>query len=106
MAIDAVVSLGVVISGIVILYSGWMLIDPIISVVIAIVIIVSTWGLFRESLRLTADAVPEGIDHDSVRKAITSVSGVTGVTSYTYLGNKHYCQLSDSACGHLTANKT
>ena len=78
MAIDAVVSLGVVISGIVILYSGWVLIDPIISVVIAIVIIVSTWGLFSESLRLTADAVPEGIDHDSVRKAITSVSGVTG----------------------------
>jgi cobalt-zinc-cadmium efflux system protein len=79
MAIDAVVSLGVVISGIVILYSGWILIDPIISMVIAIVIIVSTWGLFRESLRLTADAVPEGINHEEVRRAITSVKGVTDV---------------------------
>jgi cobalt-zinc-cadmium efflux system protein len=79
MAIDAVVSLGVVISGIIILSTGWILIDPLISMVIAVVIIASTWGLFRESLRLTTDAVPEGIDNDSVRTAIANVHGVKDV---------------------------
>jgi cobalt-zinc-cadmium efflux system protein len=77
--IDAVVSLGVVVSGIIILSTGWILIDPLISMVIAVVIIASTWGLFRESLRLTTDAVPEGIDNDSVRTAIANVHGVKDV---------------------------
>jgi len=79
MAIDAIVSLGVVISGLVIYYTGWILIDPMISLVIAGVIILSTWGLFKESLRLTTDAVPEGIDPDEVKRAILSVHGVKSV---------------------------
>ncbi|MBE0674505.1 MAG: cation transporter [Bacteroidales bacterium] len=79
LAIDAVVSLGVVISGLVIFYTGWLVIDPMISMVIAAVIIVSTWSLFRESLRLTTDAVPEGINHDEVLKSISSVKGVKDV---------------------------
>ncbi len=79
MAIDAIVSLGVVISGLVIYFTGWILIDPMISLVIAGVIILSTWGLFKESLRLTTDAVPEGIDPDEVKRAILSVRGIKSV---------------------------
>ncbi|MFO7574252.1 MAG: cation diffusion facilitator family transporter [Bacteroidales bacterium] len=79
LVIDAVVSLGVVISGIVIHFTGWLVIDPVISIVIAVIIIVSTWNLFRESLRLTADAVPAGIRHDEVVDTIRSVEGVEEV---------------------------
>lgn len=79
LAIDAVVSLGVVISGLIIHFTGWLVIDPVISVVIAGIIIVSTWNLFRESLRLTNDAVPAGIRHDEVVEAIRSVEGVEEV---------------------------
>lgn len=79
LAIDAIVSLGVVISGIIIYFTGWLTIDPIISIIIAVVIIFSTWNLFRESLRLTTDAVPEGISHDEVIASITSIDGVKEV---------------------------
>ena len=79
LAIDAVVSLGVVISGLVIHFTGWLVIDPVISVVIAAIIIISTWNLFRESLRLTADAVPQGINTDNVIQDMKSVKGVSEV---------------------------
>lgn len=79
LAVDALVSLGVVISGVIIYFTGWVVIDPLISIAIAAVIIISTWSLFRESLRLTADAVPEGISHDAVIKAIRAVPGVVEV---------------------------
>jgi len=79
LAIDALVSLGVVISGLLIWFTGWLVIDPLISMAIAVIIIASTWSLFRESLRLTADAVPRGISHDAVLKAILSVPRVTDV---------------------------
>jgi cobalt-zinc-cadmium efflux system protein len=79
LAIDAVVSLGVVISGLIIHFTGWLVVDPVISIVIAGVIIASTWNLFRESLRLTTDAVPAGIRHDEVVNTIRSVEGVKEV---------------------------
>jgi len=79
LALDALVSLGVVISGIIIYFTGWLVIDPLISIAIAAVIIISTWSLFRESLRLTADAVPVGISHDAVVRAIREVPGVVEV---------------------------
>ena len=62
MAADALVSVGVVASGIIIMYTGWSIIDPIIGLGIAVIIIVSTWGLLHDSLRLSLDGVPVGID--------------------------------------------
>lgn len=79
MAADALVSIGVVVSGIVIAHTGWYIIDPIVGLVIAIVIIVSTWGLLRDSLRLSLDGVPAGTDIGKVEKAIYSVEGVKAV---------------------------
>ena len=79
MAADALVSVGVVVSGIVIAHTGWYIIDPIIGLLIAIVIIVSTWGLLRDSIRLSLDGVPAGTDIDKVEKTIHSVEGVEGV---------------------------
>ena len=62
MAADALVSVGVVVSGLVIARTGWYVIDPIIGLLIALIIIYSTWGLLRDSLRLSLDGVPMGTD--------------------------------------------
>ena len=62
MAMDTLVSVGVVISGIIIMLTGFVLIDTFISLVIALLILASTWKLLKESLFLSLDAVPEGIE--------------------------------------------
>ena len=79
MAADTLVSIGVVISGIVIKHTGWFIIDPIISILIAIVILVSTWELLRDSMRLALDGVPEGIEVDEVAQIMSAVDHVTDV---------------------------
>lgn len=76
MAADALVSVGVVISGIVIQHTGWYVIDPLIGIVIAVIIVYSTWGLLRDSLRLSLDGVPRGTDYNQVGQIITSTQGV------------------------------
>lgn len=79
MLADTLVSVGVVVSGIVIKYTGWTVVDPIIGLAIAVVILVSTWELLSESLRMSTDAVPEGFDVDDITKQIESQEGVLGV---------------------------
>lgn len=79
MAADALVSIGVVISGIVIVHTGWYMIDPIIGLVIAAVIIYSTWSLLHDSIRLSLDGVPVNINRDEIEKLIRSVKGVKDV---------------------------
>lgn len=66
--VDALVSVGVVISGTIMYYTNWNIIDPIISFVIAIVILFSTWSLLKESLKLTLDGVPSNMDIDKIKK--------------------------------------
>ncbi len=79
MLADTLVSAGVVVSGIVITYTGWTIIDPIMGLVIAGVILVSTWELLSESLRMSVDAVPEGIDVDEVVEQMMKQEGVMDV---------------------------
>ena len=67
MAADAGVSVGVVIAGAIIIATGWALLDPIVSLVIVAIILFGTWRLFRDSLNLALDAVPEGIDLNAVK---------------------------------------
>lgn len=76
MASDTLVSLGVVIAGIIISFTGFVLIDPIISLVIAAIILVSTWQMLRESLYLSIDGVPEEIDVDKLKKDIEELNHV------------------------------
>jgi len=76
---DALVSLGAVVAGLVIMGTGWYWIDPVVSLLIIIVIVYSTWGLLRSSLRLSLDAVPPGIDMEEVRKAALQVPGVKDI---------------------------
>ena len=76
MAADALVSVGVVASGIIITYTEWSIIDPIIGLGIAVIIIVSTWGLLHDSLRLSLDGVPVGIDAQKIQQIIMEQPGV------------------------------
>jgi len=79
MAADALVSLGVVISGFVILYTGWFIVDTIISLIIVLVIFFSTWQLFKDSINLSLDGVPKDIDIDEIIEDIKSISNVNDV---------------------------
>ncbi len=76
---DALVSVGVLVSGIVIRYTGWYVIDPVIGIAVALVILVSTWNLLRDSLRLSLDGVPSGMDAETVRREMTGIPGVSDV---------------------------
>jgi cobalt-zinc-cadmium efflux system protein len=77
MAADALVSLGVVIAGALYLWQGWVWLDPVMSLVIALVIVLGTWGLFRQSLHLLFDGVPAEIELAAVGKELLGLPGVT-----------------------------
>lgn len=79
MVADTLVSAGVVVSGIAISLTGWNVIDPIVSLIIAAVILVSTWHLLSESLKLSLDGTPEGIDIDSIVATMSACEGVKDV---------------------------
>ncbi len=79
MAADAAIALGVVIAGFAILSTGWFWIDPLVSLVIAVLVIVGTWGLLRDSVALALDAVPPGIDIEKIRHHLASTAGVSEV---------------------------
>jgi cobalt-zinc-cadmium efflux system protein len=79
MASDAGVSIGVVLAGIGIMTTGWSWIDPLVSLVIAAIILVSTWGLLTESMNLALQAVPAGIDTQMVSDYLSRLPGVTAV---------------------------
>jgi len=77
--IDALVSLGVVGAGIIISYTQWLWVDPLISVIIMIIIVTSTWNLLKVSFQLTIDAVPAEIQMDKIRSTALQIPGVTGI---------------------------
>lgn len=76
MIADGLVSVAVVIGGIVIFYTGWLLIDPILSLLIIAVIAFSAWGLIKDSFNLSVDGVPTNIDVASVRDYLLSLPDV------------------------------
>ena len=76
---DAGVSLGVAISGAIVLATGWLWLDPTVSLVIAAVIVAGTWRLLRRSLAMALHAVPHGIDPAAVRAQLAAMPGVAAV---------------------------
>jgi cobalt-zinc-cadmium efflux system protein len=79
MAADAGVSLGVVVAGMIITVTGWLLVDPITSLLIAAVIFVGTWSLLRDSMNLAIDSVPEGIDIAGIKSYLTNIESVSQI---------------------------
>lgn len=79
MLADTLVSVGVVLSGVLILWTGWNIVDPLIGLVIAVVILFSTWGVLKESVRLAMDGVPEGIQVDVIREHLQEDPNVKAI---------------------------
>ena len=79
MAADAAISLGVVLAASAMLYTGWLWLDPLVSILIAIVIAIGTWSLLRESVNLALDAVPGHIQPGKVQAYLESLPGITEV---------------------------
>jgi len=79
LAADALVSLGVVISGAIIMIFGFYWVDSIVSLVVAAVIFASTWSLLRQTLRISLDGVPYNVNSVEMAKEIESVEGVKSV---------------------------
>ena len=77
MAADAGVSLGVVIAGMAIMITGWLWLDPAISIFIVMIVLMGTWGLLRNAINLSIDAVPEGIDISEIKDYLTSLKNVS-----------------------------
>lgn len=79
LAADAAVSVGVVLTGALLLFTDWRWLDPAVSLVIALVILIGTWSLLREALDLALDAAPRHIDIDAVRSFLAARPGVLEV---------------------------
>ncbi|MFN5250690.1 MAG: cation diffusion facilitator family transporter [Bacteroidota bacterium] len=79
MAADALVSLAVVLGGVLLHYTGYVWIDPALSILICAVILYGTWGLLKSSLRLSLDGVPEGVNMQEIHDAAMVIPGVRDI---------------------------
>jgi cobalt-zinc-cadmium efflux system protein len=79
MLADAGVSFGVLIGGIVIMMTGLLWLDPIISIIIVIIIFIGSWGLLKESINLSIDAVPEQIDISGIKNYLINIKNVSKI---------------------------
>jgi cobalt-zinc-cadmium efflux system protein len=76
---DLLGSVGVLCAALVVVLTGWTLIDPLLSLAIAVLIVWSAWGVLRDSSAILMEETPTGIDADAVARAIVDVPGVTSV---------------------------
>ena len=76
LAADALVSLGLVVGGLIIFFTHWYWIDPLLSIIICLVIIASTWSLLKNSLRLSLDGVPNTVDIKIIKETVLKETGV------------------------------
>ena len=78
MLMDTLVSVGVVISGIIISYTDWIWIDPVIGIILALIIMVSTYNLLKERLLMTLDAVPSSVERDMISEKLDKADCLSG----------------------------
>ncbi len=79
MAADAGVSVGVVLSGVLIALTGWLWLDPVVSLLIAAVILIGTWGLLKESINYAIDTVPKSIDLPQIKLYLLDIAEVEAI---------------------------
>ena len=79
MMADAAVSLGVVVAGVLIWLTGWSIVDAIVSLLIVAMIMISTWGLLKDSVNLALDAAPAHLEPAEIREAFVALDGVSAV---------------------------
>lgn len=83
---DALILVGVVISAMIIAYTGWQWVDPVVGLAIVLIVLWGTWGLLRDSLHLILDGIPHYIDHLGVKAYLQSIPGVTAVHDFHIWG--------------------
>ncbi len=83
---DALILVGVVVSAILIYYTGWQWIDPVVGLFIVAIVLWGTWGLLRDSLHLILDGIPHYIDHTGVKEYLRHIPGVTAVHDFHIWG--------------------
>jgi cobalt-zinc-cadmium efflux system protein len=76
---DAAIALGVVFAGLAMRATGWLWLDPLVSIAISLLIVAGTLGLLREAMDLAMDAVPRSIDPEAVENYLAALPGVTAV---------------------------
>lgn len=79
LAADAAISLGVLVSGLIVMFTGWLRVDPLVSIGIVIMIVAGTWSLLKESLRMMMAAVPANVDAGKVEQFLRARPGVSDV---------------------------
>jgi cobalt-zinc-cadmium efflux system protein len=79
MLADAAVTAGVILAALLVGWTGWLWLDPLTGLAIALVILAGTWGLLRDAVNLALDAVPENVDRDAVEAFLAAQPGVVGV---------------------------
>jgi len=79
MLTDAAISFGVLVSGLAILLTGWLWLDPLVSLAISVIIVWGTWGLLRDAMNLALNAVPAGINVNNVRAYLEGLPGVESI---------------------------
>jgi cobalt-zinc-cadmium efflux system protein len=103
LASDAVITFGVVLAGVVMLYTGWTWLDPLISLIISALIIYGTWGLLRDSVNLALDAVPERIDINAVKEYLANLPTCADVHDLHVWGMS---TTETALTAHVVMNKT
>jgi cobalt-zinc-cadmium efflux system protein len=76
---DVLGSVGVIVAAVIILLTGWTVVDPLLSIAIAVLIVASAWSILRDSTAILMEETPSGIDASAVARAIVDVPGVTSV---------------------------
>lgn len=76
---DALISLGVVVSAIIMYFTDWFWIDPLVGLLIALIILKGTWSLFMDSFRLLIDGVPKNISWNTISDFLLTIPGVQGI---------------------------
>jgi cobalt-zinc-cadmium efflux system protein len=99
---DAIVSAGLVIGGIVIFYTHLYWIDPVLSLVVAFIILFSTWQLLRDSLRLSLDGVPEGIE---IKKIKETIDGIKDVKDFHHIHIWAISTTENALTAHLVVDR-
>ncbi len=79
MMTDAIISLGVVLGGMVVFFTGWALVDPLVAIGVSLVVALATYGLLKSSFRLTLDGVPASVDRNAIKAWLEKQTGVEAV---------------------------
>lgn len=119
LAYDALISVGVVLAGVIILFTNWLWLDPLAGIIIVLVILLGTSGLLRDSVNLILGAVPRGVNQQGVRNYLSQLPGVVAIhdlhiwglstrenalTAHLIMPDKHFTDEDYQEINHILAH--